>query len=144
MRIDREQNLARTVDDREPWDVIIVGVGATGVGCAVDAASRGYRVVLFEQSDFGKATSSRSTKLAHGGVRYLRQGRIGLVRQGLRERSILRRNAPHRVRSLPFLVPAYGRWEKPYYGLGLSLYELLAGRDDFGGSSTLSRQEALD
>jgi glycerol-3-phosphate dehydrogenase len=144
MWMDRRQHFQQAFDSTEPWDVIIVGGGATGVGCAVDAASRGYRTVLFEQSDFGKGTSSRSTKLAHGGVRYLRQGRIGLVRQALRERSILRRNAPHLVHSLPFLVPAYQRWETPYYGMGLALYGLLSGPSDFGRSRSLSREQALD
>src|SRR4051794_15722137 len=142
-RIDRPLNLARAFDENDVWDVIVVGGGATGVGIAVDAATRGYRCVLFEQSDFGKGTSSRSTKLAHGGVRYLQQGRIGLVTEALRERSILRRNAPHLVRSLPFLVPSYRRWETPYYSLGMALYGMLSGPGEFGRSRALSRSQAL-
>src|SRR5690242_9393862 len=140
----RAEMWGRVTQHRGPWDMIIVGGGATGVGIAIDAASRGFEVLLLEQSDFGKGTSSRSTKLAHGGVRYLRQGRIGLVRQALRERAILRRNAPHLVHSLPFLVPAYERWEAPYYGLGLAIYGLLSGPSGFGRSRSLSRCEALN
>src|SRR5215203_4604790 len=91
----------------EPWDIIVVGGGATGIGCALDAASRGLHVLLLERFDLGKGTSSRSTKLAHGGVRYLRQGNIRLVREALRERGFMLRNAPHAVRKLPFVVPIY-------------------------------------
>jgi len=108
------------------WDMIIVGGGATGVGSAIDAASRGYDVLLLEQSDFGKGTSSRSTKLAHGGVRYLEQGNIGLVMEALKERGLLLQNAPHIVHDLAFVVPNYDWWEAPFYGLGLKLYQLLA------------------
>src|SRR5436309_5282544 len=114
------------------WDIAVIGGGATGVGIAADAASRGYSVCLLEQSDFGKGTSSRSTKLIHGGVRYLGRGNVGLVRGALRERARLFRNAPELVRPLEFVVPGYGRWEKPYYGFGLTLYDLLAGRHGLG------------
>src|SRR5271157_2511734 len=86
-----------------PWDMIVAGGGATGVGVAIDAASRGYEVLLLEQSDFGKGTSSRSTKLVHGGVRYLEHGNISLVMEALKERGILRQNAPHIVRDLEFV-----------------------------------------
>jgi glycerol-3-phosphate dehydrogenase len=120
-----------------------VGGGATGVGVAVDAASRGYSVVLFEQSDFGKGTSSRSTKLVHGGVRYLQQGNISLVLDALKERGLLLRNAPHIVRDLEFVVPNYQWWEAPFYGLGLKVYDVLAGRYGFGRSELLSREEVL-
>jgi glycerol-3-phosphate dehydrogenase len=120
-----------------------VGGGATGVGVAVDAASRGYAVVLFEQSDFGKGTSSRSTKLVHGGVRYLQQGNISLVLDALKERGLLLRNAPHIVRDLQFVVPNYQWWEAPFYGLGLKVYDVLAGRYGFGRSELLSREEVL-
>jgi glycerol-3-phosphate dehydrogenase len=99
-----------------------VGGGATGVGVAIDAAARGYDVLLLEQSDFGKGTSSRSTKLAHGGVRYLEQGNIGLVMEALKERGLLLQNAPHLVHDLAFVVPNYDWWEAPFYGLGLKLY----------------------
>src|SRR5277367_4136683 len=128
----------------QPWDMIVVGGGATGVGVAIDAASRGYDVLLLEQSDFGKGTSSRSTKLAHGGVRYLEQGNISLVMEALKERGLLLENAPHLVRDLGFVVPNYEWWEAPFYGLGLKLYNLLAGKYGFGTSRILSRQETLD
>jgi glycerol-3-phosphate dehydrogenase len=127
----------------KPWDIIVVGGGATGVGVAIDAASRGYDVLLLEQSDFGKGTSSRSTKLAHGGVRYLEQGNIGLVMEALKERGLLLQNAPHLVHDLAFVVPNYDWWEAPFYGLGLKLYELLAGKYGFGKSRLLSRDETL-
>src|SRR3954467_15364972 len=105
------------------WDIIVIGGGATGLGTAVDAAARGYRTLLLEAFDFAKGTSSRSTKLVHGGVRYLAQGRIGLVREALRERGLLRRNAPHLVRDLAFVVPAYAWWSLPFYFTGLTLYD---------------------
>jgi glycerol-3-phosphate dehydrogenase len=126
-----------------PWDMLIVGGGATGVGAALDAASRGYEVALVEQSDFGKGTSSRSTKLIHGGVRYLRQGNIPLVTEALRERGILRRNAPHLVKDLPFIVPSYAWWEAPFYGIGMRVYDALAGRYGFGSSARLSVEETV-
>jgi glycerol-3-phosphate dehydrogenase len=126
------------------WDMIVVGGGATGVGVAIDAASRGYDVLLLEQSDFGKGTSSRSTKLAHGGVRYLEQGNIGLVMEALKERGLLLQNAPHIVHDLAFVVPNYDWWEAPFYGLGLKLYQLLAGKYGFGVSRILSKEETLE
>ncbi|MFZ0799725.1 MAG: FAD-dependent oxidoreductase [Terriglobales bacterium] len=126
------------------WDMIIVGGGATGVGVAIDAAARGYDVLLLEQSDFGKGTSSRSTKLAHGGVRYLEQGNIGLVMEALKERGLLLQNAPHIVHDLAFVVPNYDWWEAPFYGLGLKLYQLLAGKYGFGVSRILSKEETLE
>src|ERR1700681_80744 len=125
------------------WDLLVVGGGATGVGVAIDAAARGYDVLLLEQSDFGKGTSSRSTKLAHGGVRYLEQGNIGLVMEALKERGLLLQNAPHIVHDLAFVVPNYDWWEAPFYGLGLKLYQLLAGKYGFGTSRILSREETL-
>ena len=128
----------------EAWDMIVVGGGATGVGVAIDAASRGYDVLLVEQSDFGKGSSSRSTKLAHGGVRYLGQGNIGLVFEALKERGLLLENAPHIVHNLAFVVPNYDWWEAPFYGLGLKLYQLLAGKDALGASRILSREETLE
>jgi len=127
-----------------PWDMVVVGGGATGVGVAIDAAARGYQTLLLEQSDFGKGTSSRSTKLVHGGVRYLEQGNISLVMEALKERGLLLQNAPHLVRDLGFVVPNYEWWEAPFYGLGLKLYNLLAGKYGFGASRILSRQETLD
>ena len=114
----RADMLARLDERREPWDIVVIGGGATGVGIAVDAASRGYDVLLLEQHDFGKGTSSRSTKLVHGGVRYLEQGNIALVMEALKERGLLRQNAPHLVSNLAFVVPNYDWWEAPFYGLG--------------------------
>jgi len=129
---------------RSPWDMIVVGGGATGVGIAIDAATRGYGVLLLERSDFGKGTSSRSTKLVHGGVRYLEQGNVGLVMEALKERGLLLQNAPHLVHDLAFVVPNYDWWEAPFYGIGLKLYQLLAGTYGFGTSRLLSREETLE
>src|SRR5450432_2725327 len=126
------------------WDMIVAGGGATGVGVAIDAASRGYDVLLLEQSDFGKGTSSRSTKLVHGGVRYLEQGNVSLVMEALRERGLLLQNAPHLVRNLAFVVPNYDWWEAPFYGLGLKVYNLLSGKYGFGSSQILSREATLE
>jgi glycerol-3-phosphate dehydrogenase len=125
------------------WDFIIIGGGATGIGTAIEAASRGYQALLLEQNDFGAGTSSRSTKLVHGGVRYLQQGNISLVLEALKERAILRKNAPHLVHNLPFIVPNYDWWEGPFYGIGLKLYDILAGREGFGSSKFLSKEETL-
>src|SRR6202051_1747924 len=129
---------------QKPLSILVVGGGATGVGVAIDAASRGYDVLLLEQSDFGKGTSSRSTKLAHGGVRYLEQGNIGLVMEALKERGLLLQNAPHLVHDLGFVVPNYDWWEAPFYGIGLKLYNVLAGKYGFGPSRILSREETLE
>jgi glycerol-3-phosphate dehydrogenase len=134
----------RVLTRTEPWDFVVVGGGATGVGVAVDAAARGYDVLLLEARDFGQGTSSRSTKLVHGGVRYLRQGNIPLVMEALRERGILRRNAPHLVNDLAFVVPNYDWWEAPFYGIGLKVYDALAGKYGFGSSRLLSRRETLE
>lgn len=126
------------------WDIIVIGGGATGLGAAVDAAARGYRTILLEQSDFAKGTSSRSTKLIHGGVRYLRQGNVSLVLEALKERGLLIRNAPHLVHNLSFVVPAYDWWEGPFYGVGMKLYDVLAGKLGLGPSRTLTREETLE
>src|SRR5512143_2557287 len=126
------------------WDFVIIGGGATGLGIAVDAQTRGFNTLLLEQWDFAKATSSRSTKLVHGGVRYLQQGNVVLVLEALRERGRLLRNAPHLVRNLDFVVPRYDWWEGPFYGAGLKLYDLLAGRMGLEPSRALSREETLD
>jgi glycerol-3-phosphate dehydrogenase len=141
--MNRDESLQRVVARHEPWDIAVIGGGATGVGIAVDAASRGYSTVLLEQSDFGKGTSSRSTKLVHGGVRYLQQGNISLVMEALKERGLLLRNAPHLVHDLPFIVPNYAWWEAPFYGIGMKVYDLLAGKYGFGRSQVLSREETL-
>ncbi len=135
--------LAKALESDRTWDFVVVGGGATGVGVAVDAASRGYSVLLLEQSDFGKGTSSRSTKLVHGGVRYLQQGNIPLVMEALRERGRLRRNAPHLVRDLEFVVPNYEWWEAPFYGIGMKVYDALAGKYGFGKSKNLPRDETV-
>jgi glycerol-3-phosphate dehydrogenase len=119
--------LLREIDQTPVWDVVVIGGGATGLGTAVDAAARGYRTLLVEARDFAKGTSSKATKLVHGGVRYLAQGNISLVREALRERGLLARNAPHVVGKLGFIVPAYRRRDKPFYGVGLKLYDWLAG-----------------
>jgi glycerol-3-phosphate dehydrogenase len=134
----REQALKEISTASGEWDVVVVGGGATGLGTAVEAAARGYRTLLLEAYDFAKATSSRSTKLVHGGVRYLQQGNIHLVLQALRERGRMLRNAPHLVHRRAFVVPAYARWELPFYGTGLTLYDLLAGRERLGRSRILS------
>ncbi len=128
---------------REPWDIVVIGGGATGLGIAVDAAARGYATLLVERSDFAKGTSSRSTKLIHGGVRYLQQGNVSLVLEALRERGLLTQNAPHLVGHLAFIVPNYTWWEAPFYGIGLKIYDLLAGKLGLGPSKHLSREETL-
>jgi glycerol-3-phosphate dehydrogenase len=140
--MNRDVMLSR-VRDREPWDLVVIGGGATGAGVAVDAATRGYRTLLVEQHDFGKGTSSRSTKLIHGGVRYLARGEIGLVREALRERARLRLNAPHVVHDREFIIPCYCWWQAPYFGVGLKAYDVLAGRDRWQPSRRLSRDETL-
>lgn len=136
--MNRNDMLRRVADRREVWDLIVVGGGATGAGVALDAAVRGYAVLLLERSDFGAGTSSRSTKLIHGGVRYLRQAHFGLVIESLRERSRLLHNAPHIVHDLAFVVPCYRRVDVAFYGLGLKAYDLLAGRHRFGHSRIVS------
>lgn len=142
--MNRDEMMALLERRDRPWDMVVVGGGATGVGVAVDAAARGYDVVLLDAVDFGKGTSSRSTKLVHGGVRYLRQGNIPLVMDALRERGILRRNAPHLVHDLAFVVPNYDWWEAPFYGIGLKVYDALAGRYGFGPSKLLSKDETVE
>ena len=143
----RRETMVQQVRDRSaaqtPWDIAVIGGGATGMGVAVDAASRGLSVVLVEAHDFGKGTSSRSTKLVHGGVRYLEQGNTPLVMSALKERGLMRQNAPHLVHDLAFVVPNYSWWEAPFYGIGLKLYDLLAGKYGFGPSKLLSKEETL-
>ena len=129
---------------QKKYDIIIIGGGATGLGCAVDAASRGYKTLLLEKYDFAKGTSSRATKLVHGGVRYLVQGNIRLVREALFERGRLLQNAPHVCHTLPFVVPTYRWWHKYYYGTGLWVYEFLSGKLSLGKTSLLSSNKALE
>src|SRR5262245_41541810 len=134
----RERQIEQLTADDRPWDMVVIGGGATGVGVAVDAAARGYRVALLEQHDFGKGTSSRSTKLVHGGVRYLQQGRFRLVHEALRERGLLCRNAPHLVHPLATIVPLHSRWEGVYYGFGMKVYEWMSGNWSLGPTRRLS------
>jgi glycerol-3-phosphate dehydrogenase len=140
----RESHLNDIRNAKEPFDFCIVGGGATGLGAAVDAASRGHSVVLIEQADFAKGTSSRSTKLVHGGVRYLQQGNVSLVLEALRERGRLTRNAPHLVHDLSFVIPNYSWWEGPFYGIGMKVYDQLAGKLGLGPSRWLSKEETVE
>lgn len=137
---DRAQLMARLATSRH-YDIAVVGGGATGLGVALDAAVRGLSVVLIEAHDFAKGTSSRSTKLVHGGVRYLAQGNVSLVREALQERTLLLANAPHLAQPLPFVMPTYKWWEAPFYGVGLKMYDLLAGSAGLGRTEFLSRDE---
>jgi glycerol-3-phosphate dehydrogenase len=134
-----QQTLAR----KKPFDVIIVGGGATGLGAAVEAASRGHETLLVEQADFAKGTSGRSTKLVHGGVRYLQQGNVSLVLEALRERGRLYRNAPHLVHDMAFVIPSYHWWQKPFYGVGMKVYDALAGKLGLSPSRILSRAKTI-
>ena len=140
----RAEILHQLGQQSEPWDVLVIGGGASGLGAAVEAASRGYRTLLVERFDFSKGTSSRSTKLVHGGVRYLEQLNLTLVVDALRERGHMLRNAPHLVHDLSFVVPAYSYLSLPYYGFGLKVYELLSGRLSLGRSEFLSRKNTLE
>ena len=141
--MNRDDALRRLEARGDIWDIVVIGGGATGVGVALDAAARGYRVALLEGSDFGKGTSSRSTKLVHGGVRYLQQGNVPLVVEALTERGVLRNNAPHLVHDLHFVVPNYKWWEAPFYGVGMRVYDVLAGKHGFGQSKNLSPEETV-
>jgi glycerol-3-phosphate dehydrogenase len=137
--VTREQVL-RELGSTAEWDIIVIGGGATGLGTAVEASSRGYRTLLLEAHDFAKGTSSRSTKLVHGGVRYLRRGDVKLVLEALKERGRLLRNAAHLAHKRSFVIPAYSYWELPFYGIGLTLYDVLAGRESLGRSRLLSER----
>ena len=123
------------------WDIIIIGGGASGLGIAVDASKRGYKTLLLEKYDYGKGTSSRSTKLIHGGVRYLQNGDITLVIESLKERGILKRNAPHLVQDLSFVIPTYDWWASPFYGIGMKIYDMMAGKLGLGKSVIISKKE---
>ncbi|MCO5946999.1 glycerol-3-phosphate dehydrogenase/oxidase [Mucilaginibacter flavidus] len=140
---EREKLVEAIGNPDEIWDIIVVGGGATGLGTALDAASRGYKTLLLEQSDFAKGTSSRSTKLVHGGVRYLAQGDIGLVREALYERGLLLKNAAHLVKNESFIIPNYNWWSGPFYTIGLTIYDLLAGKLSFGRSKHISKKETI-
>lgn len=144
MSFSRPEHLASIKSRTEPFDFIIVGGGATGLGAAVDAATRGHSVALIEMADFAKGTSSRSTKLVHGGVRYLKQGNVSLVLEALRERGRLAKNAPHLAHDLAFVIPNYKWWEGPFYGIGMKVYDQLAGKLGLGPSRVLSREETIE
>jgi glycerol-3-phosphate dehydrogenase len=142
--MNRNEALGAIGDRVGPWDVLVIGGGATGLGTAVDAAARGYATLLVEQYDFAKGTSSRSTKLIHGGIRYLAQGRLRLVQTALFERDLLLKNAPHLVHDMQFIVPAYALWELPFYLSGLKAYDLLAGKFSRGRTKWLSSYETRE
>jgi len=139
----RRMKMINALSEDTEWDVCIIGGGATGLGAAVDAASRGYKTILFEKFDFAKGTSSRSTKLVHGGVRYLEQLNIKLVLESLHERGLMLKNAPHLVKNQSFVIPNYEWWEHPYYGIGLKAYDWMAGSLGLGPSEFLSVEETL-
>jgi glycerol-3-phosphate dehydrogenase len=138
----REEQIAKLNSTKE-FDICVIGGGATGLGIAVDAASRGCKTVLLEKYDFAKGTSSRSTKLVHGGVRYLQQGNIKLVMEALKERGLLRKNAPHLVKNQSFVIPNYKWWENSFYGIGLKVYDWMAGSLGLGPSQFLNKEEIL-
>ena len=140
--MNRSYNL-KLLDKTPEWDVVIIGGGASGLGIATDAANRGLKTLLLEKTDFAKGTSSRSTKLVHGGVRYLQNGDVSLVLEALRERGIMRKNAPHLVRDLSFIIPSYDWWSSPFYGLGLKVYDMMAGKLGLGPSTLLNKEETL-
>lgn len=140
--MNRARSITEIKEQRDPWDVVVIGGGATGLGIALDATSRGYKTLLLEQEDFAKGTSSRSTKLIHGGIRYLQNGELPLVWEALRERGLLRQNAPHLVKDIPFFIPVYNLRSSLYYSLGLKLYDLMAGRLRLSPSRRVSKSEA--
>lgn len=144
MPLNREETLNKVKQYDQYFDVIIIGGGATGLGVAIDAASRNYSTLLLEQHDFSKGTSSRSTKLVHGGVRYLQQGNVSLVLEALRERGLMIQNAPHLVRNQSFIVPIYDWWEGPFYGVGMKVYDMLAGKLGLGPSKNLSLEKTVE
>ncbi|NCF31160.1 MAG: FAD-dependent oxidoreductase, partial [Bacteroidetes bacterium] len=134
----------KEINKVDQWDIVIVGGGASGLGAAVDAAQRGYKTLLLEKNDFAKGTSSRSTKLVHGGVRYLQNGDISLVIEALKERGIMKRNAPHLVKEMSFVIPFYDWWNSPFYGLGLKVYDMMAGNMGLGPSTLLDKKETVE
>ena len=140
----RRTALIQHLGNQRIYDIAVIGGGATGLGVALDAAARGYSVVLLESEDFAKGTSSRSTKLVHGGVRYLAQGNVSLVREALHERATVLRNAPHLAHRLAFVMPCYHLWEIPFYGAGLVMYDALAGKRGLGKTAVLGRAGTLD
>ncbi len=142
--MDRSKNIDFLNSSKLTWDIIVIGGGASGLGTALDSANRGYKTLLIEKYDFSKGTSSRSTKLVHGGVRYLQNGDISLVIEALKERGVMRKNAPHLVKDLSFVIPSYDWWSSPFYGLGLKIYDMMAGSLGLGPSTILSKEETLE
>ena len=143
MEMVREKMISEIEKTNQEWDVVIIGGGASGLGAALEAVTRGMKTLLLEQDDFTKGTSSRSTKLVHGGVRYLAQGNISLVLEALRERGLMKQNAPHLVKDQSFIIPSYNWWVKPYYTLGLTAYDFMAGRLGLGRSLPYSKKKNL-
>ena len=141
--MNRDKNINKIATEKE-WDLIVIGGGASGLGVAVDACSRNLKVLLIEEFDFSKGTSSRSTKLVHGGVRYLKNGELSLVIEALKERGIMLNNAPHLVRNMSFIIPTYDWWDTPFYGIGLKVYDLMAGKLGLGPSKFLSKKETIE
>lgn len=142
--MNREEQLRNIKNPGKTWDIIVIGGGATGLGTALEASSRGYSTLLLEMSDFAKGTSSRSTKLVHGGVRYLAQGDISLVLEALRERGLMLKNAPHLVKNQSFIIPNYEWWGGPFYTIGLKAYDMMAGKLGLGPSVHISKEEVLE
>ena len=138
--MNRSKNLSKIINSKK-WDIVIIGGGASGIGAAIDSASRGHKTLLIEKYDFSKGTSSRSTKLIHGGVRYLQNGDISLVIEALKERGVLRKNAPHLVKDLSFVIPSYDWWSSPFYGVGLKIYDMMAGDFGIGPSTIINRKQ---
>ncbi len=143
MDLINRESLIKQLSEESAWDVVVIGGGATGLGIALDSTMRGYRTLLVEQVDYSKGTSSRSTKLVHGGVRYLAQGNIDLVREALFERGILANNAPHLVSKQAFIIPNYSRWNNYFYTIGLKFYDFLSGRLSFGKSKRISKKDTV-
>ena len=141
--MNREKNLQQLQDKTKVWDIVVIGGGASGLGVALDAVSRGLSVALFEKADFAKGTSSRSTKLIHGGVRYLAQGQLSLVFEALKERGLLLKNAPHLTHKQSFLIPIYSWWDRIQYSIGLKLYDWMAGSLSLGPSKFISKEETI-
>src|SRR5688572_9775834 len=139
----KRETCIRQIEEVTLWDILVIGGGATGLGIALDAVSRGYKTLLLEQADFAKGTSSRSTKLVHGGVRYLAQGQLKLVREASIERGLLHRNAPHLVKNQTFIIPLYNYWDRLKYTIGLKLYDWIAGRLSLGASVFISQKETI-
>src|ERR1700737_3635591 len=141
--MNRKLSIQAISDRSMVWDILVIGGGATGLGTAVDAASRGYKTLLIEKTGFAKGPPSRATKLAHGGVRYLEQGNISLVREALYERGLMIEHAPHIVHPLKFIIPAYKRLDIPFFGIGLKIYDFMSGKRSLGQSKILNKSDVI-